>query len=90
MTKDSWTFKNTPEDIERVSKEIRNDLGLGECDCMKKQIGANKMSVIWDIDKSDLLYVQGLLIDHRDRQRKDGFTGKIPMRLIDDIDRLLS
>jgi len=30
----SWKFKNTKEDIERVAKEIRKDLNLGECDCM--------------------------------------------------------
>ena len=47
------------------------------------------MSIMWDIDKSDLIYIQELLKNHRDRQRKDGFTGKIPMRLIDDIEWLL-
>lgn len=53
----SYEFKATMEDIERVSKEIRNDLGLGECDCMKLKLEidideANQILQWWGLSDS--------------------------------------
>ena len=30
----SYDFQNTKDDIKRVAKEIRKDIGFGECECM--------------------------------------------------------
>jgi len=47
----SYEFKPTIEDINRVSKEIREDLGLGECDCMKPKLEIDieeaKVLLVW-------------------------------------------
>lgn len=45
------------EDIERIAKEIREDLGLGECDCMKPKLEidvdeANQILQWWGLSDS--------------------------------------